>query len=1272
MASVVDQKRREAQAIYESHDLYGEQLRVAREPTASQTPVLEHAYEPVASPTYAVDTMVSMLSPRSAATEPHSNKRVARRKGSKRSGQEPLDDQSNDASSKKTSNPKKVRNLDINQQYKRRGRISTGTTDGTSSNSKRSKTPEKLLRGKSLERNKRAETPDREKVGFFRKMFRGGKKKMNDGTTMEATEENEEVYDKVASAPTRGTHPAGWTNTLLPPSNATDISDATRRVVLLDDSETSAVSNDSKAKVVSLAVDTRQASRVDDLKVFSDDAAAQVFELGMGLDTVTSGLTNDVEPDRRDIFFAHDEVSTLTAPSAHSFRRRNADPIETNRTVMSGQSSEPVGHYWNDENQNGTSEAIPTVDSPTVDPFSSPFFQEPDGESPIATKKTVIKANSNLQVHVPQALDPTGGTPSAKQSASHMNEPSPRGWESPITELKDPLGSTISETTTKRAVPGFGRPETTPTPKLPPSSQRNMSYELRREPSAFRDGSPYALDPPLPVHDDVDEKDTKKSLVDIITRFHPNEDSQEKKMGKEAEPTSLEPPTTSKRPTRESSQPSLAPLSIQEVAQRDQKVERLSTVVLESAETRINEVSPSKTLDLTDPKQTTALSPDCPDATGFLDDPFHGKPATVPKRHSIVRPISIETSNTSHSINQGGHALKMNSQTQVVEMHRTQRLSGSPRRKSSPQESPTSSPVGEHRQPGRSPSRKQQRSTFDEEEKKEQEHGQAHGSSSSNVMLATSTTALSTAACMNAKTVAYLHTLNGEPSPRHSWRRPDFSSDSDDEYSPVKSNIQRKATVNAKAAMTKKRAIPVVRTDEAAFDSFISSEPITPPSSTRGPPSGRANVLAVSSEPSRARARTSMASALPVTKNPKNNGSAQGKVSSKYQLMSKHGALSPRSRKKARENFRRPLYYFRFKRDVRVAGAPLTLGLDLQRRKREDDILDGRVVPVRKMKVVAQKTRMTPTIFQPVRDEDIKDPIQRAGRRLLTKAAVPIQSSARRYLASREAFRRMQANIVLQSYFRRWKCEAFLRAYKHTCTTIQAAFRGWLVRDDIEFKHFHATQIQKVVRGYISATYVYDAIYWVSRLQAALRGKLARLRYQRWRELRLSTSLVLQAWYRRCMARREALKRREAIRSIQAIYRAHAAMARYRDAIVKIIMAQSIARQYLARQESHKRRLVEMNAAACKIQSTWRGFQGYTDYIFALVDILVLQRSMRKWLAKKQVQNIRRTLAAVKIQAQWRRQTALIGMLYDLVHIIMVQVSSPKFLCIVVSCMVSD
>ena len=105
-------------------------------------------------------------------------------------------------------------------------------------------------------------------------------------------------------------------------------------------------------------------------------------------------------------------------------------------------------------------------------------------------------------------------------------------------------------------------------------------------------------------------------------------------------------------------------------------------------------------------------------------------------------------------------------------------------------------------------------------------------------------------------------------------------------------------------------------------------------------------------------------------------------------------------------------------------------------------------------------------------------------------------------------------------------------------------------------------------------------------------------------------------------------------------------------------MAQSLSRQCLARREVKKRRMSNMNKAACKIQATWRGFQGYTDYIFALVDILVLQRSMRKWLARSKVEGMRRTRAAIKIQAQWRRQTALIGMLYDLVHIIIVQVST--------------
>jgi hypothetical protein len=113
--------------------------------------------------------------------------------------------------------------------------------------------------------------------------------------------------------------------------------------------------------------------------------------------------------------------------------------------------------------------------------------------------------------------------------------------------------------------------------------------------------------------------------------------------------------------------------------------------------------------------------------------------------------------------------------------------------------------------------------------------------------------------------------------------------------------------------------------------------------------------------------------------------------------------------------------------------------------------------------------------------------------------------------------------------------------------------------------------------------------------------------------------------------------------------------------VVDIIIVQGIARQFLARKAVQNKWTEKNNSAACKIQATWRGFQGYTDYIFALVDILVIQRSMRKWLAKKQVGSMRKDRAATKIQTQWRRQTALIGMLYDLVHIIIAQVRSSEY-----------
>ena len=45
----------------------------------------------------------------------------------------------------------------------------------------------------------------------------------------------------------------------------------------------------------------------------------------------------------------------------------------------------------------------------------------------------------------------------------------------------------------------------------------------------------------------------------------------------------------------------------------------------------------------------------------------------------------------------------------------------------------------------------------------------------------------------------------------------------------------------------------------------------------------------------------------------------------------------------------------------------------------------------------------------------IRDPIQRAGVRLLWAAAIPIQTQARRFLARQEAIRRMCAVLTMQA-----------------------------------------------------------------------------------------------------------------------------------------------------------------------------------------------------------------------------------------------------------------
>ena len=51
--------------------------------------------------------------------------------------------------------------------------------------------------------------------------------------------------------------------------------------------------------------------------------------------------------------------------------------------------------------------------------------------------------------------------------------------------------------------------------------------------------------------------------------------------------------------------------------------------------------------------------------------------------------------------------------------------------------------------------------------------------------------------------------------------------------------------------------------------------------------------------------------------------------------------------------------------------------------------------------------------------------------------------------------------------------------------------------------------------------------------------------------------------------------------------------------------------------------LADMMRASLVIQITWRGFQYYIDYIFPMANIVIVQRTVTQWIAKKTVATIR-------------------------------------------------
>ena len=320
------------------------------------------------------------------------------------------------------------------------------------------------------------------------------------------------------------------------------------------------------------------------------------------------------------------------------------------------------------------------------------------------------------------------------------------------------------------------------------------------------------------------------------------------------------------------------------------------------------------------------------------------------------------------------------------------------------------------------------------------------------------------------------------------------------------------------------------------------------------------------------------------------------------------------------------------------------------------------------------------------------DPIQRAGIRLLSAAAIPIQTEVRRYLAQHEAINRLRALVLIQAYFRRWISERRLENGVVAATRIQALFRGWLSRDTLEDQHYCATQLQRVVRGYIANLRVYKILSNLNMcqkatvIQSAWRGYAAQLSYQ----FDIVDVIIVQSIARRKAAYRIAAevkhqRREEAATKISSAWRSYDCTMNYLHTLADILIAQSIVRRWIAlrafptfREQrlndcaTQIQRLVRGHMSrnqlmwyftATEIQSCWRRYSAMQDYRRKRA-IMTIQRWLRGCAARRKLNARRADNAAVIIQRNWRSYLCHTDFIFTVADIVITQRTARHWLAV--------
>lgn len=264
------------------------------------------------------------------------------------------------------------------------------------------------------------------------------------------------------------------------------------------------------------------------------------------------------------------------------------------------------------------------------------------------------------------------------------------------------------------------------------------------------------------------------------------------------------------------------------------------------------------------------------------------------------------------------------------------------------------------------------------------------------------------------------------------------------------------------------------------------------------------------------------------------------------------------------------------------------------------------------------------------------DPIQAAGLRLLNQAAIPIQAIIRRHLAQVHAVNRYLGLLKLQSIFRRWSCEELFLGARYAASLIQALFRGSRCYRNYQRNRYNAIVIQKYVRRHQAILDYGESMWAVLKIQSFIRmGRDMDIAC--WR---LASVICIQAHIRKFLVRKRYMLLNSKAVVIQSAWRGYNGYFNFLHSLADVLIVQSVVRRFLAMKVAHKLKLEEETNAATIIQKHFRGYIGFTNYLFDLNDIITTQACVRRFLAISKAARLRNKLintSATTIQSSWRR-----------------------------------